>query len=115
MINCIRNELFRMFFTIKNTKSIVVSFQPDGLIRKYFSIDSGFIQVPYNDFYSKVDQISENILNNANGAELVLLDCPMLSAALSPKLWESSDMSILDLGRTLNAARATVKYNDTKK
>lgn len=110
-------DVFKTFASwyFKFTKAVVVSFQNEAYIGKYFSSDSSFIQVPYNDFYSKVDQITKDIISKADGAELVLFDCPMLSAALGPKVWAESSMSILDLGRTLNAARSLVKTNDSKK
>lgn len=110
-------DVFKTFASwyFKYTKAIVVSFQNESYIGKYFSADSTFIQVPYNDFYSKVDSITKEVLSVKNGAELVILDCPMLSSAIAPKLWTESNMSILDLGRTLNAARSLVKSNDSKK
>lgn len=110
-------DVFKTFATwyFKNTKAIVVSFQNESYIDKYFSKDSTFIQVPYNDFYSKLDSITKEVLSVKNGAELIILDCPMLSSAIAPKIWSESDMSILDLGRTLNAARSLVKKNDSKK
>lgn len=110
-------DVFKTFFSwyVKNTKSIIVSFQTESFISKYFCAGSTYIQVPYNDFYSKVDSISDQVLQASSNAELCILDCPMLSAALAPKIWDNSNMSIFDLGRTLNAARAIVKQNDTKK
>lgn len=110
-------DIFKTFISwyFKHTKAVVVSFQNESYINKYFSTDSNFIQVPYNDFYSKVDSITKEILAIKNGANLVILDCPMLSSAIVPKLWTESNMSILDLGRTLNAARSLVKGNDSKK
>jgi hypothetical protein len=110
-------DVFKTFISwyVKNTKTVVVSFQQESFINKYFSTDSTYIQVPYNDFYSKVDSITEQIINSSVGSELCILDCPMLSAALAPKLWDNSQMSIFDLGRTLNAAKALVKHNDSKK
>jgi len=36
----------------------------------------------------------------------------MLSAALAVQVWDNTDMSIIDLGRTLTVARALAKNND---
>ena len=92
--------------------SIVVSFQNQNYIGKYFSADSVFIQVPYNDFYSRIDSITEEIKSHKNDFDLCIFDCPMLSAALAVQVWDNTDMSIIDLGRTLTVARALAKNND---
>jgi hypothetical protein len=107
-------DVFKTFVSwyFKNTKAIVVSFQSQNYIGKYFSQNSIFIQVPYNDFYSRIDSITEQIQSYKNEYDLCILDCPMLSAALVAKLWDSTDMSIIDLGRTLTVARALTKNND---
>lgn len=110
-------DVFKTFTSwyFKYTKAVVVSFQNESYINKYFSSDSAFIQVPYNDFYSKVDSITKEIVSKASGTDLVILDCPMLSSAIAPKIWTETNMSVLDLGRTLNAARSLIKSNDSKK
>jgi hypothetical protein len=110
-------DVFKTFTSwyLKHTKSVVVSFQNEMYINKYFCSDSTFIQVPYNDFYSKVDLITKEIVSKTNKADLLIFDCPMLSSAIAPKIWAETDMSIFDLGRTLNAARSLLKTNDSKK
>lgn len=110
-------DVFKTFTSwyFKYTKAVVVSFQNESYINKYFSSDSTFIQVPYNDFYSKVDTITKEVASKSGETDLVILDCPMLSSALAPKIWTETNMSVLDLGRTLNAARSLIKSNDSKK
>ncbi len=110
-------DVFKTFVSwyFKNTKAIVVSFQNESYINKYFSSDSTFIQVPYNDFYLKVDLITKEILSKSNGIDTVFFDCPMLSSAIAYRIWSESNMSVIDLGRTLNAAKSIVKNNDSKK
>jgi hypothetical protein len=107
-------DIFKTFVSwyFKNTKAIVVSFQNQNYIGKYFSADSVFIQVPYNDFYSRIDSITEEIKSHKNDFDLCIFDCPMLSAALAVQVWDNTDMSIIDLGRTLTVARALAKNND---
>jgi len=107
-------KIFRSWY-VKNTKAIVVTFQNEYFINKYFSPDSIFIEVPYNDYYSKINEITANIIAKSNGVDLVILDCPMLSAAIASKIWTETNMSILDFGRTLNALKSVNKYNDSKK
>jgi hypothetical protein len=101
-------DIFKTFTSwyLKTTKVIIVSFQNKSSISKYFSPDSIYIQVPYNDFYSRIDSITQEIIEKSSETSLCVLDCPMLSTALAQNLWEKSDMSILDLGRTLTVARS---------
>lgn len=107
-------KIFRSWY-VKNTKAIVVTFQNQYFISKYFSPDSIFIEVPYNDYYSKINEITANIIAKSDGIDLVILDCPMLSAAIAPKIWTETNMSIFDFGRTLNALKSFNRYNDSKK
>jgi len=101
-------DVFKIFISwyLKTTDAVVVSFQGNQIISKYFSKNSIHINAPYNDFYSKIDSITENIIKNSDKTNLCILDCPMLSTALAQNLWEKSSMSILDLGRTLTVARS---------
>lgn len=101
-------DIFKTFTSwyLKNTNAIIVSFQGQSSISKYFSKDSIYLNAPYNDFYSKIDPITEEIVKNSDKTNLCILDCPMLSTALAQNLWEKSSMSILDLGRTLTVARS---------
>lgn len=110
-------EIFRTFMNwyVRNTKSIVVSFQGESYINRYFSQDTKFINVPYNDFYSRVDSIVAEVKEHQKDAYLCILDCPMLGSALAPKIWDATNLSILDLGRTLNVIKNVAKQNDSKK
>lgn len=101
-------DIFKTFISwyLKSTSAVVVSFQNNASIAKYFSKDSIYINVPYNDFYSKIDSITEDILKHSNNTNLCVLDCPMLSTALAQNIWEKSSISVLDLGRTLTVARS---------
>jgi len=101
-------DIFKTFISwyLKTTNVVIVSFQGNQTISKYFSKDSIYLNAPYNDFYSKIDLITEEIIKNSDKTNLCVLDCPMLSTALAQNLWEKSSMSILDLGRTLTVAKS---------
>jgi hypothetical protein len=101
-------DIFKTFmgYYFKHNKVLVVSFQHKSNIGKFFSKDSAFINVPYNDFYDKLDSVLAQITEFEGEYETVVLDCPMFGAALAPKIWESTKMSILDIGKTLTVARA---------
>lgn len=101
-------DIFKTFmqYYFKHNKVLVVSFQHQSNIGKFFSRDSAFIVVPYNDFYDKLDSVVAQISEFEGEYDTVVLDCPMLSSALAPKIWENTKMSILDIGKTLTVARA---------
>lgn len=106
-------DTFKTFmnYYFKYNKVLVISFQHKSNIGKFFSKDSAFIQVPYNDFYDKLDSVMAQISEFDNEYKTIVLDCPMLSSALAPKIWEKTDLSILDLGKTLTVARSIDRIN----
>lgn len=101
-------DIFSTFLNwyLKTTPATIISFQNKNSISRYFSSDSQYIQAPYNDFYGRIDSLTEEAINNGGKTTLCILDCPMLSTALAQNLWEKSSLSILDLGRTLTVARS---------
>jgi len=98
-----------MSYFFKNTKALVVSFQYKSLVSRYFAKESSFIQVPYNDFYDKIDSVVDQISQFDGKYNICVLDCPMFSSAIAPRIWEKTNMSILDLGKSLTVARAVAK------
>jgi hypothetical protein len=102
-------DVFKTFVSwyLKTTPVVVVSFQSQLNISKYFSKESVYINAPYNDFYSKIDEITNEIEKHKDKTNLCVLDCPMLSTALAQSIWEKGSMSIFDLGRTLTVAKST--------
>jgi hypothetical protein len=101
-------DIFKTFmqYYFKHNKVLVISFQHKSNIGKFFAKDSAFIQVPYNDFYDKLDSVLAQVSEFENEYSMCILDCPMFASAIAPKLWEKTNMSILDLGKTLTVARA---------
>lgn len=108
-------DVFKTFMQryFKHDKVLVVSFQHKSNIGKFFGKDSAFIQVPYNDFYDKLDSVLAQISEFDNEYNICVLDCPMFASAIAPKLWEKTNMSILDLGKTLTVARAFDRNRDS--
>ena len=98
-----------MAYFLKHNKALIISFQYKSLISKYFSKDSAYIHVPYNDFYDKIDSVVAQIKEFDNDYSLCVLDCPMFGSAIAPRIWEKTNMSIIDLGKSLTAARAVAK------
>ncbi len=104
-------DIFNTFMSyyFRHNKCIVVSFQYKNVISKYFSKDCEFIHIPYNDYYDKIDSTVEQIASMQGQHDLVVLDCPMFSCAVAPKIWEKTNLSIIDLGKSLTVARAFYK------
>jgi hypothetical protein len=105
------NDVFDTFMSyyFKNTKVLVLSFQYKSLVQKYFPKNSSYIHIPYNDFYDKLDSVTAQVSEFSGDYDLCVLDCPMFSSAIAPKIWEKTDMSIMDLGKSLTVARALLK------
>lgn len=105
------HEVFDIFmaYYLKYSKAVVISFQYKSLISKYFPKDSFYIHVPYNDFYDKIDSVTSQVCELEKDYSLCVLDCPMFSSAVAPKIWEKTNMSILDLGKSLTVARAVAR------
>jgi hypothetical protein len=86
-------------FYIKYSKNLVVSFHDKKVIQKIIGNSCDVISVPYNDFYDKLDQIFEQIASYDGKVDYCIFDCPVLSSALASKVWERTNMSILDFGK----------------
>jgi len=109
-------EIFKIFmnYYLKNTDVLVISFQHKSNISKFFSKNSSYISVPYNDFYDKIDSVMAQISEFSNAYDLVVLDCPMFGSAIASKIWEQTNMSILDMGKTLTVARSSEKNDKNR-
>ena len=102
------HDVYKIFMNryFKEQNALVISFQNEGLISRNFGNQSSYIQVPYNDFYDKVDSVTAQISEFSGEHNLCILDCPMFSSAIAPKIWEKTNMSIMDLGKSLTLARS---------
>jgi hypothetical protein len=86
-------------FYIKYSKTLVVSFHDKKVIQKIIGSSCDVITIPYNDFYDKLDQIFDQISAYDGKVDYCIFDCPVLSSALASKVWEKTNMSILDFGK----------------
>jgi hypothetical protein len=77
----------------------VVSFHDKKVIQKIIGSSCDVITIPYNDFYDKLDQIFDQISAYDGKVDYCIFDCPVLSSALASKVWEKTNMSILDFGK----------------
>lgn len=102
------NEVYKIFMNryFKHQNALVISFQNQSLISRNFGDNSSYIQIPYNDFYDKVDSVTAQVSEFSNAHDICILDCPMFSSAIAPKIWEKTNMSIMDLGKSLTLSRS---------
>ena len=101
-------------FYIRNTPYAIVTFHDKKVINKVLGSPVGVIYVSYNDYYNKIDSIIETLSSYKDKVDLVILDCPLLSAALATEIWEKLNFSILDFGRVVSFARARLSNGTIK-
>ena len=101
-----RKDIFDDFvnFYIKNSKNLVVSFHDKKLTQKLIGNPTYHIHVPYNDFYDRLDQVSSQIIQLDGQIDHCILDCPVLAPALASRVWQNSNISILDFGKLFTIA-----------
>lgn len=93
-------------FYIRHNPYVIVTFHDRKIISKVLSAPVESIYVQYNDYYDKVDSICESLSKFTGKADTVVLDCPLLSAALAEKIWNNLGFSIIDFGKVISFARA---------
>lgn len=93
-------------FYIRNNPYVVVTFHDRKVITRVLGTPFDTIYVPYNDYYDKLDSIIETLATYTGKVDTVILDCPLLSAALANKIWDNLDFSIIDFGKVISFARA---------
>lgn len=99
-----QKDIFDYFcsFYFKHTPTLVVSFHDKKTIYKTLNTKVNVITVPYNNHYDKLDDVFSQISEFEGGVDYCLMDCSSLGLALSGKIWEKLDMSVIDLGKTIN-------------
>lgn len=99
-----QKDIFDYFcsFYFKYTPTLVVSFHDKKTVYKTLNTKVNVITVPYNNHYDKLDDVFAQISEFEGGVDYCLMDCSSLGLALSGKIWEKLDMSVIDLGKTIN-------------
>jgi hypothetical protein len=90
----------------------VVSFHDKKTIYKTLNTKVNVITVPYSNHYDKLDDVFAQISEFEGGVDYCLMDCSSLGLALAGKIWERLDMSVIDLGKTINFTKT---YNAASK
>lgn len=94
-------------YFIRNTPKLVVTFHDKKVVQRYLGFDTHVITVPFGNYYSRLDNVYAQISEFEGGVQYCLMDCGLLGLALSPKIWKSSTMSILDIGKVLSLSKAS--------
>ena len=89
-------------FYNKNTPSVVVSLHDQKRISNVLGLKKNIINISYTSMYNKYEEIFDQLKKLNGEVQYCLLDCSSLGLALSHKIWNELDMSIIDLGKTLN-------------
>lgn len=90
---------------IKDSKNVILTFHDKKTVQKIFGQNQYVVTVPYNNYYDKLDSIVAQITEFEEGVDSCILDCPMLATAVAPKIWENVDVSIIDFGKVVSAAK----------
>lgn len=89
-------------FYIKNTPSAIISLHDQRRISTVLGLKKNIIEISYESMYNKYEEIFNQLKELNNKIQYCLLDCSSLGLALSHKIWNELNMSIIDLGKTLN-------------
>lgn len=92
-------------YFIKNSPSVIISFHDKKLIQKHFGPSTHIINVAYTNYYEKLDSIYAQLSEFSGGVDYCLMDCGVLGLALTSKIWDNLDMSIIDFGKTLSLSK----------
>lgn len=97
-----------MDFFVKNTKTVTVSFHDKKLVQKHLGYNTHVINVPFNNYYEKLDSVYAQLTEFEGGVDYVIFDCGVFGLALLPKIWENLNMSVIDLGKTINLYKTSM-------
>lgn len=101
-------------FYIRNTPYVVVTFNDKKIINRVLGFPVGVINISYNDYYNKIDSIIESLSAYKDKVDLIILDCPLLSAALAIEIWEKLNFSVVDFGKVVSFARVRLNNKATQ-
>jgi hypothetical protein len=112
-----KKEVVNIFIDhyIRDSKNVIVTFHDKKTIQNIFGSNQYIITVPFNSYFDKLDAIQAQVEEFSGGVDHCIMDCPLLSTALAPKIWENLDMSILDLGKVVSASRFSNTRSNEKR
>lgn len=97
-----------MEFFIKNSKTVTVSFHDKKLVQKHLGYNTHVISVPFGSHYDRLDSVYAQLSEFDGGVDYCMLDCGVFGLALMTKIWNNLNMSIIDLGKTINLYKTSL-------
>lgn len=94
-------------YFIRNTPKVVVTFHDKKVAQRYLGFDAHVITVPFGNYYSRLDNVYAQISEFEGGVNYCIMDCGLLGLALSPKIWNNLNMSIIDIGKVLSLSKSS--------
>lgn len=94
-------------FFVKNSKTVTVSFHDKKLVQKHLGYNTHVINVPYVNYYEKLDSVYAQLTEFDDGVDYCILDCGVFGLALMSKMWNNLNMSIIDIGKTINLVKTS--------
>lgn len=95
-------------FFIRNSKTVTISFHDKKIVQKHLGYNTHVINVPYHNQYDKLDNVYSQLSEFDGGIDYCIMDCGIFGLGLMPKIWEKLNMSIIDLGKTINLYKTSV-------
>jgi len=102
-------------YYIKNTPKAVVSLHDKKVIQKYLGFNSHVINIPFNNYYDKLDYVSDQLSEIQNEIDYCILDCGIFGLALMSKVWNNLDISVVDLGKTISLSKTSYNQSNGEK
>jgi hypothetical protein len=94
-------------FFIKNSKTVTVSFHDKKLVQKHIGYNTHVINVPYVNYHEKLDSVYSQLTEFEGGVDYCIMDCGVFGLALMSKMWNNLNMSIIDIGKTINLVKTS--------
>lgn len=91
---------------MKNSSNIIITFHDKKIINKIFGNNINVVNVAYNNYYDKVDDIYSQISEFDGGIDYCIMDCGPLSLALTSKIIDNLNVSVIDFGKTISMQRS---------
>lgn len=102
-------------FYIKNTSNAIVTFHDRKLITKTFGTSIHIISIPFNNYYTKLDEVYAQLAEIDGSIDYCMFDCGVFGLGLFPKVWKNLNMSVIDLGKTMSLIKGNAIKNEKER
>lgn len=102
-------------FYIRNTPNAIVTFHDRKLITKTFGVSTHVISIPFNNHYTKLDDVYAQLAEIDGSIDYCMFDCGVFGLGLLPKVWKNLNMSVIDLGKTMSLIKGNAIKNEKER